>query len=97
MLYREIIAVCSEIHTKHINTVCGQNVEFLNIEPGGTPSYPWNILHVWYILLTPQNHRNQSNKKTNLFYLQVSVYIQFVINQTIPNKFIWKYYRKIGY
>ena len=27
MFYREIIAVCSEIHTKHINTVCGQNVE----------------------------------------------------------------------
>jgi len=23
MLYREIIAVCSQIHTKHINTVCG--------------------------------------------------------------------------
>ena len=22
MLYREIIAVCSEIHTKHINTLC---------------------------------------------------------------------------
>jgi hypothetical protein len=28
MLYREIIAVCSEIHTKHINSLCGQNVEF---------------------------------------------------------------------
>ena len=27
MLYSEIIAVCSEIHTKHINTLCGQNVE----------------------------------------------------------------------
>ena len=27
MLYKEIIAVCSEIHAKHINTVCGQNVE----------------------------------------------------------------------
>jgi hypothetical protein len=27
MLYREIIAVCSETHTKHINTLCGQNVE----------------------------------------------------------------------
>ena len=27
MLYGEIIAVCSEIHTKHINTLCGQNVE----------------------------------------------------------------------
>ena len=29
---REIIAVCSEIHTKHINTVCGQNVELLNVK-----------------------------------------------------------------
>ena len=30
MLYREIMAVCYESHTKHINTVCGQNVELLN-------------------------------------------------------------------
>jgi hypothetical protein len=34
MLYREIIAVCSEIHAKHINTLCGQNVEVFN-DPGG--------------------------------------------------------------
>jgi len=27
MLYREIIAVCSQIHTKYINTMCGQNVQ----------------------------------------------------------------------
>jgi len=27
MLYWEIIAVCSQIHTKYINTLCGQNVE----------------------------------------------------------------------
>jgi hypothetical protein len=26
MLYRETIAVCAEIHTKHINTLCGQNI-----------------------------------------------------------------------
>jgi len=32
MLYREIIAVCSEIHTKHTNTVRGQNVELLNLK-----------------------------------------------------------------
>jgi hypothetical protein len=32
MLYGEIIAVCSEIHTKHINTLCGQNVELLNVK-----------------------------------------------------------------
>ena len=35
MLYREIIAVCSQTHTKHINTLCGQNVELLNVKPGG--------------------------------------------------------------
>jgi hypothetical protein len=32
MLYKEIIAVCSQIHTKHINTLCGQNGEFLNVK-----------------------------------------------------------------
>jgi len=31
MLYREIIAVCSQIHTKHINTLCGLNVEFVYV------------------------------------------------------------------
>ena len=34
MLYSEIIAVCSGIHTKHINTLCGQNVGLLNVKPG---------------------------------------------------------------
>ena len=43
MLYREIIAVCSEIHTKHINTVCGQNVELLNVKPSGTYSNHWAV------------------------------------------------------
>jgi hypothetical protein len=28
MLYWDIIAVCSQIHTKHINILCRQNVEF---------------------------------------------------------------------
>jgi len=31
MLYREIIAVCSQIHIKHINTLCEQNVELVNV------------------------------------------------------------------
>jgi hypothetical protein len=33
MLYREIMAVCTEIHTKQINTVCGQNVELCKGKP----------------------------------------------------------------
>jgi hypothetical protein len=32
MLYTEIIAVCSQIHKKHINTLCGQNVQLLNVK-----------------------------------------------------------------
>ena len=32
MLYRGIMAVCSEIHKKHINTLCGQNVDFVNVK-----------------------------------------------------------------
>jgi len=32
MLYRKIIAVCSQIHTKHINILGGQNVELLNVK-----------------------------------------------------------------
>ena len=32
MLYGEIMAVCSDIHTKHINTLCGKNVELLNVK-----------------------------------------------------------------
>jgi len=46
MLYREIIAVCSEIHTKHINTLCGQNVEFVNVKPGGTYSDHWAEFYI---------------------------------------------------
>jgi len=32
MLYREIMAVCSEINIKHINTLYEVNVEMLNVK-----------------------------------------------------------------
>ena len=32
MLYSEIMGVCSEIHTKHIKTVCGQSVDFVKVK-----------------------------------------------------------------
>jgi len=44
MLYREIIAVCSEIHTKHIKTLCGLNVELVKVKPGGIYSNRWSEL-----------------------------------------------------
>jgi hypothetical protein len=43
MLYSEIIAVCSQIHVKHINTLCGQNVKCLNVIPGGKYSNHWDL------------------------------------------------------
>jgi hypothetical protein len=43
MLCRGIIAICSEIHTKHTNTLCGQNVEFVDVKPGGTYSNHWAL------------------------------------------------------
>jgi hypothetical protein len=39
MLFKEIIFVYPQNHTKPINTVCGQNVELMIIETGGTYSY----------------------------------------------------------
>jgi len=45
MLYREIITICSQIHTKHINKLCGQNVELLNVKPGGTYSNHLALKH----------------------------------------------------
>jgi len=41
MLYREIIAVCPQIHTKHINTLCGQNVDCVNVKRFCTFANSW--------------------------------------------------------
>ena len=44
MLYREIIAVCSEIHTKHkLNSVEGIS-EFLCVKAGGVCSGYWSLV-----------------------------------------------------
>ena len=43
MLYREIMAVYHQIRTKHINTLCGQNADILNIKPFGSYSDHWAL------------------------------------------------------
>jgi hypothetical protein len=43
MLYTKTIAVGSEIHTKHINTLCGPNVGFVSVKTGGTYSDHWAL------------------------------------------------------
>jgi hypothetical protein len=49
MLYREIFAVCSQIHTKHINTLCGQNTELLNVK---LVIHTVNVGFEWLIYIT---------------------------------------------
>ena len=51
LLYREISAAFSEIHTKHTNTVCGQNLEFfltlnLVVHTVTTGLQGVNIIHI---------------------------------------------------
>jgi hypothetical protein len=41
--YTENIAVCSEIYTKHIKTLCGQNVEFFSVLLGGAWINHWAL------------------------------------------------------
>ena len=55
MVYSEIIAVCSQIHTKHINTLCGQNVDLLNVKPGGTYSNHWSLEGYMSVIKTSQS------------------------------------------
>jgi len=61
MLYRETIAFCSEIHTKHINTLCGQNGEFVSVQPGGA----WKQW-VWYLLWCSSFARNMEASRSPL-------------------------------
>ena len=68
-MYREIIAVCSEIHTKHINTLCGQNVE-LYIKTQSVPRSKHSVsviqtnrltLYREIIAVCPQIHTKRKN------------------------------------
>jgi len=51
-MYREIIADCSETHTNHTNALCGQNVEILDVKPGGTYNYHYKGLNTFRWLRT---------------------------------------------
>jgi hypothetical protein len=43
MLFRETVAVYCEAHTEHTDTLCGQNVECLNVRTGGSYSYHYAV------------------------------------------------------
>jgi hypothetical protein len=43
ILFKKIIAVFCENHMKHINTLCDQNAEFMNIKASVTYSNHWAL------------------------------------------------------
>ena len=59
MLYREIIAVCCKVYTKHIHTPCGQNVEFVNVKTWWYISQPLGLKWLMYFqkLLVSSTHK----------------------------------------
>jgi hypothetical protein len=78
MMYREIIIVCSEIHTKHISTLCGQNVEFVSVEPGGAWTGHWSLkgYNSYRAVNTP--HLHYTDRPVNAAYRN--------------NRWLWKLY-----
>jgi hypothetical protein len=64
MLCREINAVCIESHTKRINALRGQNVEFVNVKPDGTNGFSL------FSLFLPANNWVAHHLDNNRFLLQ---------------------------
>ena len=67
MLYTEIIAVCSEIHTRHINTVCGQNVESVLLQARSAQRVPWKLRFPDYVTMAQDGGRDVSLTHRPLF------------------------------
>jgi hypothetical protein len=98
MLYSEIIAVCSEMQTKHIKTLCGQNVEFGSVKPGGTYSDHCALKCQWItektlliLMIGPSSFLCElevwSNKLAiyhNYYIIHVSYFFTFKVQPRFP-------------
>ena len=69
MLYREIIVVCSEIHTKHINSE----------PPAAFPWQNWTLLSCW------QSCQSTIQNKLTCFIFMATIVTQICINVALLN------------
>jgi hypothetical protein len=75
MLFSEIIAVCSQIHTKHINTLCGQNVEFVNVKL------------VVHIVTTWQQRFKEACNTLSCIQTESDIYENLIVADRIESRF----------
>ena len=84
MLYREIITVYYESHTTHINTQCGQNIQFMNVETGGSPCLKLLMIQIAQLFSFSMGKklRNQTVPKleVNIFHIITKSLIQVSFN-----------------
>jgi hypothetical protein len=66
MLFADIISIYSGNHTKHVNTLCGQNAVLLNVKVSGTYSYHCGN-HMYHLL--------QHSRKGNHNIIVMSIHI----------------------
>ena len=82
MLYKEIIAVCSQIHTKHKNTLCGWKVELLNVNLAvhmvTTELYSVKA-HTAFDSCSTRHAVSICTLYSSTLYIYIYIYMQFVL------------------
>lgn len=91
MLNRDSIAACFEIHTKHINPLCGQNVEFLNVKSCDAQNNHWTLMG----LGLSQSEQPYGTKYNGIFIIDCRgtfwsrlLFQNFLARQRKPTKYL---------
>ena len=74
MKYREIIAVCSEIHIEQIDAVWAEH-GFVNVKPGGTFKFCKSMDHHTFQINQPSRYNNFSSLLLDVYsYVQLNMF-----------------------
>lgn len=88
MVYKEIFALCSDIRTKHMNILHGQNLNIFYFKRDGTSSSHWNLRN---ITAPPRLWSPNWLLPSSFFWLKCSVtfYICHACKIPRPSTFPW--------
>jgi hypothetical protein len=83
-MYREIIAVCSQIKTKPINTLCGQNVGLLNVKLAVHIVTAVRYIYIYQPLYGIYNDHSTVHILTAVRYILLPLCITHTDQSTLP-------------